>query len=195
MIRTFLSASVPLPERHPKFVRSADVIAIREAVKGLVEEVAPIGQIVFGGHPAITPLIAKLINGMGNRVKGHITIYQSSYFADRYPEENSEFLKIKIVPKVNDSEVESIEAMRREMIRSQDFDAGIFIGGMEGVLSEFELFRSNHPNALIWPIASTGAAAKEIFETLGNPEPDLLMRELTYSTLFRKLLKSIPRYN
>ena len=65
MINVFLSASVPLPDRNPRFMKMADVIAIRKSVKALVTEVIPKGVIVFGGHPAITPLIALLLRGLG----------------------------------------------------------------------------------------------------------------------------------
>ena len=60
-VNVFLSASVPLPTRHPRFHETADVMAIKEAIKALVIEVIPRGKIIFGGHPAITPLIASLM--------------------------------------------------------------------------------------------------------------------------------------
>ena len=55
-LRVFLSASVPLPSRNPKYFDTADVIAIRDAVRALIMVVVEQqGQLVFGGHPAITP--------------------------------------------------------------------------------------------------------------------------------------------
>jgi hypothetical protein len=42
MIDVFLSASVPLPNRHPRFFETADVLGIREAVKALADVVLPI---------------------------------------------------------------------------------------------------------------------------------------------------------
>jgi hypothetical protein len=45
MIHVFLSASVPLPNRDPEFLATADVVAIREAIKALVGEVIPKGYL------------------------------------------------------------------------------------------------------------------------------------------------------
>lgn len=39
MIDVFLSASVPLPDRNRVFFDTADVLAIREAIKALIEVV------------------------------------------------------------------------------------------------------------------------------------------------------------
>ena len=58
MIDIFLSASVPLPERDRHYFETADVLAIRESIKALVEIVIPRGRITYGGHPTITPLLA-----------------------------------------------------------------------------------------------------------------------------------------
>jgi hypothetical protein len=57
--------------------------------------------------------------------------------------------------------------------------------------SLFEAFHIAHPSASIWPIASTGAAAAEIFQKLEQPQPDLFKNQLTYQTLFRTLLRQI----
>ena len=78
--------------------------------------------------------------------------------------------------------------MRNAMINNNDFRVGIFIGGMEGVVSEYEQFKQRHPNALIIPVASTGAAAKIIYNSI-NPVPDSrLLTDYAYMALFRDLL-------
>ena len=46
------------------------------------------------------------------------------------------------------------------MIQSAKFAAGVFIGGMEGVEQEYELFVRAHPKALALPVA-TGRGAQE----------------------------------
>ena len=188
MIRVFLSASVPLPDRDPRFMATADVVAIREAIKALVGEVIPQGLIVFGGHPAITPLIALLLRELGGEARHRLILYQSAFFAGQFVQENDEFINLRVIPAVQNSRELSIEAMRSRMIEDTAFDVGVFIGGMEGVLEEFNLFRGRHPQARLWPIASTGAAAKELFEMNDRPRPDLFLEEMTYPTLFRHLL-------
>src|ERR1700683_1868321 len=192
MINVFLSASVPLPNRDPRFMESADVIAIRDSVKALVTEVIPKGVMVFGGHPAITPLIALLLRGLGADVARRIILYQSAFFTEQFGKENDEFLDVRIVPAVPNSRDESLRAMRARMMWDTQVHAGVFIGGMEGVLEEFALFAQLHPMAARWPIASTGAAAKELFDEQGARRPELFADEMTYSTLFRHLLSDLP---
>jgi hypothetical protein len=192
MINIFLSASVPLPNRDRRFMATADVIAIRDSVKALVTEVVPRGIIVFGGHPAITPLIALLLKGLGMDAGRRIILYQSAFFTDQFGKENEEFLDVRLVPAVANSPERSLRIMRERMIGDTPFNAGVFIGGMEGVLDEFAMFGELHPRAARWPIASTGAAAQELFEQQGARRPDQLADEMTYSSLFRRLLAELP---
>lgn len=187
MITVFLSASVPLPGRDERFLRTCDVIAVREAIKGLVEVMVQQGTLVFGGHPAITPMVALLMRSYGAEAKKRVVLYQSEYFAKRLPQENDEFIDLRLIPAQSKSRKRSLDRMRRRMIEDTNFDAAVFIGGMEGVLEEYELFKKHHPNARLWPIASTGAAAREIFVSEGRPQADLLLSEMTYATLFREL--------
>lgn len=193
MISVFLSASVPLPGRNERFLKSADVIAIREAIKGLVEVVVQRGTLVFGGHPAITPMIALLLRSYGNDAKKRVILYQSEYFAKKFPQETDEFIDLRLTPAHAKSRKRSLERMRKHMIEDTPFQAAVFVGGMEGVLDEYELFKKRHPNALCWPIASTGAAAQEIFAAEGRPQTKRLLSEMTYATLFRELFSQVPR--
>lgn len=195
MINVFLSASVPIPDRDPAFMQTADVIAIREAVKAVVGEVIPHGHLVFGGHPAITPLVARLLQVMGPAARGNFILYQSAFFADRFGAENDEFIDLRIIPAVRKSRKLSLKRMREKMISDTAFDAGVFIGGMDGVLQEFELFKERHPRASIWPIASTGAAARSVFERTASERPELFMNEMTYPKLFRTLMSELRGYN
>jgi hypothetical protein len=64
MTNIFLSASIPLPERHPKYYETADLIAIRDAVIALASIALPNHRIIWGGHPSITPLIYYVIERM-----------------------------------------------------------------------------------------------------------------------------------
>ena len=110
MIHVFLSASVPLPNRDPEFLDTADVVAIREAVKALVGEVIPKGILVFGGHPAITPLLSLLLRGLGPEARRRIILYQSARFSDQFAPENDEFLDYRVIPAVGRSKARSIAA-------------------------------------------------------------------------------------
>lgn len=188
MTTVFLSASVPLPTRDPRYFETADVVAIRDAVKALVGVVVPRGRLVFGGHPAITPLVRQLVHATQQpELLDHAILYQSGFFADQFPPEVREFDRVVVVPPVIGDRVASLDAMRARMLGDFRFDAGLFIGGMEGVEEEYRLFRERHPGTPAWPIASTGAAARILYDRYGPAHPELA-HELAYPVLFRRLL-------
>lgn len=70
----FLSASIPPPPRHPEYPETADVLAILDSISALVSAVMPSGQIVFGGHPAIIPLIHLLVGRMTQQMRQHVIL-------------------------------------------------------------------------------------------------------------------------
>ena len=187
-MKIFLSASVPLPDRNPRFFETADVIGIREAIKGLVLVLLERhGHLVFGGHPAITPLVRLLFNEAGRSPREHVTLYQSAFFRNEFPEDNTAFEHLVVVEPVGTDREASLRLMRQRMLRENGYSCGIFIGGMEGVIEEFKIFRKFQPRLPAFPIASTGAAAQIIYRenALKNFK---LEDELTYPTLFRNIL-------
>jgi len=185
MMDIFLSASVPLPERDRKFFKTADVLAIREAIKALVEVVLPQGTITCGGHPAITPLLALFVREAGLEAE-RVTIFQSAMFSDQLPKELSAFVDVRTVPAIGQQRNENLTAMRKEMIASREFAAAVFIGGMEGVLEELDLFGRVHPKARVLPLASTGAAAALIYKQ-GDFDKQFAYN-MAYPSLFRRKL-------
>ncbi len=191
LIKIFLSASIPNKERDAKYYKTADIVAIRDAVRALATVVIPKTQLIWGGHPAITPLIRYILTKMDADLKEHVTIYQSDFFRDFFPEDNGFFENIEIVP-ANKDRNSSLLDMRKIMIEN-DFKVGIFIGGMEGVEEEFLMFRRVHPNALVLPIASTGGAAKIIYDNFILRQDERLIADYAYMALFRDLLKEYIR--
>lgn len=183
----FLSASIPMPGRDPKYIGSADVIAIRDSVLALASVVLPYFRLVWGGHPSITPLIAQVLRHYGKEVNNHVTLYQSSYFERFFPLENESVAHIVKTKDLGDRN-DSLFEMRSRMICDNKFVAAFFIGGMEGVEEEFKMFTSFHKDAKIYPIASTGAAAKLIYDTSPAHFDERLVTELTYTSLFKELL-------
>lgn len=183
----FLSASIPLKERKPIYYETADVIAIRDCVSSLAKVVLPECRLIWGGHPSITPLISSILESLNVNIKEHVHLYQSDYFRQIFPIENEKFSESLIVTDNIGSRDESLALMRKKMIIENDFIAGIFVGGMEGVEDEFEIFTAAHPNALILPMASTGAAALKLFES-GNFEGSL-KDDYAYIALFYRLFK------
>lgn len=185
--KVFLSASIPYPDRDKKFYDTADIVSIRDAVRALATVVIPKAQLVWGGHPSITPLIRFVMDKMNVDLKRHVTLYQSLFFEDKFPPDNFAFENVVLTEKKNNRD-ESLELMRRKLINENDFKVGIFIGGMEGINDEYLMFKEKHPNALILPIASTGAAAKILYENQPQNFDNRLKYDYAYMALFRDLL-------
>ena len=71
------------------------------------------------------------------------------------------------------------------------YKAEIFIGGMEGIIDEYELFSQVHPKAKLLPVASTGAGSRIIFEKYKNYFDQRLLKDFAYMALFRDLLSEL----
>ena len=183
----FLSASIPLKERNPMYYDTADVIAIRDCISSLAKVVLPECRLIWGGHPSITPLINSVLESLDVDIAEHVYLYQSEYFRKMFPVENEKFSESLVVTDDIGSRDRSLALMREKMIVENDFIAGIFVGGMEGVRDEFELFTQSHPEAMVFPMASTGAAALGIYED-GNFDVSL-KDDYAYIALFYRLFK------
>lgn len=184
----FLSASVPDPRRNAIYYQTADVTAIREAVIALATYILPKTTLIWGGHPAITPMIRVVAESIGVSVQERIILYQSRYFEEYFPKDNEAFAQIRLTPRLATRD-ESLRLMRDQMLSKHSYKAGVFIGGMEGVEDEFHLFRQYHPDALILPLASTGAAAQILYQQNQDNLPKSLSDEYSYFSLFRRLLQ------
>ena len=188
MKNIFLSASIPLPERDEKYIGTADIIAIRDAVIALTTVVLPHHRLIWGGHPSITPLIYYVMERLNLNIQEHITLYQSRFFEKYFPEDNNKFENIVFTDVVDNDREKSLLYMRHKMLDESEFSAGIFIGGMEGVEEEYDMFIEKHPKALALPIASTGAAAKKIYDERFTDKNERLVKDYAYMSLFQKCL-------
>jgi hypothetical protein len=185
--KIFLSASIPYPDRNKKFYDSADIISIRDAVRALATVVIPKAHLIWGGHPSITPLIRFVMEKMNADLKKHITLYQSLFFKNKFPEDNFAFENIVLTER-KDTREESLDLLRNQLIDDNEFKVGIFIGGMEGIKEEYLMFKKKYQNALILPIASTGAAAKMLYDSEPIKFNERLQNDYAYMALFRDLL-------
>ena len=187
----FLSASIPLPERDPKYFETADIIAIRDAIIALTTVVIPKHKIIWGGHPSITPLIYYVMLKLGINIQEHVKLYQSLWFEDQFPEDNNKFENIVFTEKLQDSlPLSSIHLMRERMLSENEYSAAVFIGGMEGIEVEYGMFTEIYPEALLLPIASTGAATRIVYDNR-LPEQlkdERLLKDYGYMSLFQDLL-------
>jgi len=184
----FLSASVPDPRREQKYWDSADVTGIREAVRALAIVVLQRRMLVFGGHPAIAPLIVLVAQRMGYERK--VRIFQSEFFRSVVPRESLTLPLITWTDNIAGNQERSLRHMRETMLGATEYGAGVFIGGMDGVEREFELFRQLHPSSPVYPVASTGGAARLIWEAataISASIRESLAEDIVYDALFRSL--------
>ena len=165
----FLSAGVPDPAA-PHFMKAADSAAISAVVSALVYVALGRRQLIWGGHPAITPMIWAFAEGMGVNYGAWVKLYQSGFFVDEFPEETAKFDNLVITPKVDNDVVASLSLMREAMIEHSQFGAAVFVGGMEGIMTEFELFKKLAPDSAILPIMTAGGAAEILGERIGADE-------------------------
>jgi hypothetical protein len=186
MSAIFLSASVPQIGRGD-FYKSANPYLIQCAVRELL--VAALGRrlLVWGGHPAITPMVWATCEDLGAPYARSVVLYQSTFFEQLYPEENAHFGNTVYVDKVNDDRAASLLKMREQMLGRNDLVAAVFIGGMEGAFEEYDLFVKFHPEAIVLPVPGPGGAARDLAGKLGlwnerTPE-DLNFARLFHETL------------
>lgn len=164
MGRIFLSASVPVHGRGD-FFESANPFLIQFAVRELLTVCLGRRTIVWGGHPAITPMVWAVCESLGVEYSSAVKLYQSRLFKDVFPEENLRFKNVNYVPAVGNDLQESLKRMRRAMLRGK-FEAGVFIGGMEGIFDEFEMFSALHPGAKIVALRAPGGASMQLARKL-----------------------------
>jgi len=184
----FLSASIPSIERNPKYFDSADIIAIRDSIIALTTVVLPEHRLIWGGHPSITPIIYYVMQKLKLPIQEHVILYQSKYFEKFFPDDNNKFKNVKLTDNTQD-ETTSKLVMRKKMFSENSFAASVFIGGMEGIEEEYVLFKEFHPNAIALPIASTGAAARILYnDNLHVFKEQRLLNDYAYMSLFQDLL-------
>ena len=77
--------------------------------------------------------------------------------------------------------------MREQMFSDFRFTAAVFIGGMDGIIEEFDLIKKMQPQAKLLPVVSTGGAVHDIAQRIGNFPTDL-QDDLDYIALFHRHL-------
>jgi hypothetical protein len=184
----FLSAGIPDPKRAPEDAATADSVAISAAVSALVHVALGRRILVWGGQPAITPMIWAVAEEMRVDYGQWVRLYQSNYFQDEFPEDNQRFQNVTYVAGVGNDREKSLLAMRERMFSDFKFTAAVFIGGMKGIIDEFELFQAHQPDAAIIPLASTGGATLEVARRIPRLSEDLT-GDLDYVGLLHKHLK------
>lgn len=143
--------------------------------------------LVWGGQPAIAPMIWVVAEGLGIEYGGWIKLYQSKHFKDEYPEDNQRFQNVTYTDDVGHVREHSLRLMRERMISDFNFTAAVFIGGMGGIVQEFDLLQQLQPNVAPLPVISAAGAVLDVAQRMGNVPPDL-RSDLDYIALFHRHL-------
>jgi len=209
----FLSASVPYrrkPEDVPpgftvednrRLVESAEPRLIREAISHLCRFAFRRDvDLIFGGHPAITPMVLESARRFGEEARKRVVVFQSLFFADVIPEETFELTHREfgttLWTAAGTDRWTSLTAMREAMISSPNLVAAVFIGGMEGLFEEAEILKERRPNLPCFALGSTGGAAAELLKSGGFhgeiADHVILGETLSYPLVMHRLFTEKP---
>lgn len=160
----FLSASIPIAGRE--FDDDIETERIRDAVLALVTVCRDRKlSLVFGGHPAISPLVHHAAESLG--VVDNVTIYQSEFYRKIIPEAAQEFPNLEWTDPGEDASTS--QAIMRDVMINRDnwkYTHAVFIGGMNGILDEAERFHRAYPGRPLIPLQYTGGASRKLQEQL-----------------------------
>ena len=219
----FVSASIPDPQRNPQYFTTGDSVAIRDAVVSLMLVALPRTRVVFGGHPAITPMVKWVADELNKRatdllndpIAGQpdffdkVQMFQSMHFRQFYVSDIQKFGYKEVVAVQNycddrENREASLRLMREMMLASETFSAAFFIGGMEGIEAEYATLRALHQNVPCFPIYTTGAAARMVWDMekqlVADAPPaqrsheailNTLRHDNSYTSLFTRILDSL----
>ncbi|MEM6456963.1 MAG: hypothetical protein AAF772_17875 [Acidobacteriota bacterium] len=186
----FLSASVPYA-RDPQallravigdaeatsdfFTRDAHPDRIRDTVVYIGRAAITRGyNLIFGGHPAITPLMLEVarrfaldddvVDAASGDTKKRVITFQSEHFLDRIPEASralgDETLGVLLWTPAGDGYDASLTQMRAAMTQVPNLRAAVFVGGMAGLFEEGHLARVR--KLPCYAIATGGGAAHHL---------------------------------
>ena len=188
----FLSASFPSDdERGRRF--PADPGLVADAVAAISQAILRSGaRIVSGGHPTITPLLLFICDQ--NDWHERLDIYQSERYRDRIPAETwrlSEqgFGSLHFTPSVGDEKTDLL-TMRQALFDESQPRAAVFVGGMEGILDEWEMAKER--GILCVPVPSSGGAAARLgAPDIEDPESRQLLTSQSFPLVGREIVRLV----
>lgn len=181
----FLSAGVPYRRPTPQNEKYMDAVVPEEKIRSAVVLLTRAvlrkkWRLVFGAQPAIGAMVLSIGRDVvpeDERGEPRILIFQSSFFEGQLPGSTLDLAgwetgRLVFTPAVPAREGlnelqrrdESLKQMRELMVSVPNLCAGVFIGGMEGVEEEAALFRLHNPGKPMFPLVSTGSAARLLYE-------------------------------
>ncbi len=191
MNEIFLSASIPVAGRG-HYHDTASPFLIQCAIRELVISVIRSHCIVWGGHPSITPMLWNICEDLNVNYTNAVTLYQSRFFEEWFPEENERFGNVIYTDAVPNDRAASLLRMREAMLSREGLAAAVFIGGMDGVEAEFSIFQRYHPNAITLAVPAPGGAALDLAKRLGAADQHAL-GDIDFARLFQRKLGTVNR--
>ena len=201
--RIFISASIPQQDRNDRYFKNSNPQDIIDCVKAITYEIIQNKmKVIFGGHPTISPVILNVKKNYPlESEERDIYIYQSKYFEEKISENTKELAKnfgLIVWTKKRENLEESLAIMRKEMLQN-GLDAAIFIGGMEGIIKEYHLFKEFHKTKPAYVIKTTGGATEEIIDERDEMEKDgisektinIILNSKSYIHVARVILEDI----
>lgn len=204
-----LSASIPDPDRYEG---AFDALEITDAVVAAARSVITAGGVLAtAAHPTIAPLLLYVANEFPRDLTSNVAVhvYQSRLFEDVLPSETSRLFEMGAGQphwtRAAENERpepghwnESLRIMRRQMLREQAPAAAVFVGGMQGILDEFKLFREMYPTRPTFPLARPGGEARQLvvqaeLAGLSTELRQMLATSDVYPAIFRRVVDDLAR--
>lgn len=198
----FLSASIPNPET---WTGAFSIPEITDAVVAFARVFLTAGvQLVSAAHPTIAPLLLYVAAEIEPRQTERVVIYQSQLFEDVLPTATRRFEAEEIGqiiwtearegdPRVRETWGPSLDLMRRQMLSQTDPRAAVFIGGMEGIQTEYELFREVFPDRPTYAVGRPGGEARQLADRMDSPLRNRLANDDVYPALWHSVLEDLRR--
>jgi SLOG cluster3 family len=198
----FLSASIPNPERWDG---PFDPLAITDAIVALGRVFLTAGaRIVTAAHPTIAPLLLYVAAELPPDHPRRIITYQSRLFQDVLPAATRRFADEGIGEFIwTDAAIEerpvpgewheSLAVMRNQMLAETSPTAATFIGGMEGITDEFEMFTRLYPEAPTYAAGRPGGEAARLVEASPPSLRDELAGNPRYPAVWRQVATDLQR--
>ncbi len=198
----FLSASIPDTAR---WSGNFDALAIIDAVVATARAVlSSNGRLVNAAHPTMAPLILYVARELPSTTDRppSILIYQSRLFSDVLPSETydlaqgglAELRWTEAAPRDEPEPgkwEQSLSIMRHSMLKDNDVAAAVFIGGMQGIRTEYELFRDLYPTRPTYALGRPGGEASHLTQLSRSNLVSDLIGSTSYPTLLRRIIQDI----
>jgi hypothetical protein len=159
-------------------------------------------RLVTAAHPTIAPLLLYVAAELPSEIEPQVLLYQSKLFKDVLPPATRRFesdgiASIHWTPAVEGESIDprnrgaSLAVMRHQMLAETRPTAACFIGGMEGIVEEYQLCQEILPGAPLYPIGGPGGEARELVgASKAEAIPDLFSSQV-YPTVWARVLDDL----